>query len=153
MRDSPILFAFSISRVRPHDVPNRLPLYCDGSIAIVQGDVALFVEGPEFLLVELACALAGWLAGGRDGGFSYTTSDEDEGPTLALAPTRSVWKLSSSFVHEPGSFGGDDARLAARNYIQALERRLMALGHSMSRCPPPGVPVGEWNAMLAGRRD
>ncbi len=145
-----IVIAFSIFKIREHKIACHLPLYCDGSIAVVQNDVALFVDGPEFLLVELACALGTWLAAGGSGDFTYTTSDEDEGPTLSLGGVApSAWRLFSSFVHDPGSFDAESARDAALRYIRALERRLLVQGHSMSRCPPVGVNSKIWNDLIS----
>ena len=146
---SKLSLAFSIWRVRPHTVADRLLFYCDGSLAIVQGELARFVEGPEFLLVELACRLGVWLATPEGTPFAYTTSDEEEGPTLTFAPASDGgWQLSAAFVHTPGAFSEADARQAARRYIRTLEERLQVLGFSMAACPPPDLAPVFWEELL-----
>lgn len=145
--DADITLRFHLSSVPEDPSGYRLGAFTRGELRVDQASRCLFQE-EDLLLVELVIALARWSISGR-GPFSFTTMDEEEGPTLEWSFVGGQpATLRSVSEHRPGSPITPAAlQEASRRLLVALQQELIT-GYGISLAPTLDANAPGWREHL-----
>lgn len=99
----------------------------EGSLKILIDNKLIFNE-EGILLGELYLNLKKWLkfSGKEPVSFTYESMDYEDGPILAFQKSGPIWKVSSVWCRDLGSFSFDLNEIikAAVNYTESLEKTI-----------------------------